>query len=279
MKIAVFSDVHANPFALEAILEDIKRENPDKIISLGDVITDGPNSSAILNTVKTIADVLILGNREKKMIKGETLRKDYLCDKPLLYSFNELKKDDVAYLKTLKDHFFLEVEGYKILFIHGDKFYQRDKSVYRMYDGLLDAYDFDICVYGHTHEYMDKTYRAKRFINPGAVGQPIDDATYKYCIIDISKDRKVTVRSKQFEVDKNYNEYKNYIEASDYYKNNEIWSNLFMSSIRDSVDYVCYFMDMVKKEMGEKNKLSASEYNKIYRSLFKEFKEKKMRKE
>lgn len=279
MKIAVFSDIHSNPFALEAILEDIKKESPDKIISLGDVITDGPNSSAILNTVKNFADTLILGNREKTMLKGDSLKKDFLNDKPLVYSFHELSKDDLAYLKTLKDHFFMDVEGYKILFTHGEKFFQRDKSIYRMYDGLLDAYDFDICVYGHTHEYMDKTYRAKRFINPGAVGQPVDSNTYKYCIIEISKDRRVNVRFKQFEVKKNFTEFKNYYEESNYYKDNQIWSYLILNSVRDSVDYPCYFMDMVNKEIADKGKLSASEYNKIYKKLFEEFREKKMPKE
>ena len=38
MKLAVFSDIHGNIQALNAILKDIKNKDVDKIISLGDVI-------------------------------------------------------------------------------------------------------------------------------------------------------------------------------------------------------------------------------------------------
>ena len=44
MKIALFSDVHGNLQALNAVLDSIKEEKVDKIICLGDVIAIGPNS-------------------------------------------------------------------------------------------------------------------------------------------------------------------------------------------------------------------------------------------
>ena len=42
MKVAVFSDIHGNYQALDAILNDIKNENIDKIIFLGDSVSLGP---------------------------------------------------------------------------------------------------------------------------------------------------------------------------------------------------------------------------------------------
>ncbi len=38
MKIGVISDIHGNIEALDAVLKEIKRENIDKIICLGDFI-------------------------------------------------------------------------------------------------------------------------------------------------------------------------------------------------------------------------------------------------
>ena len=38
MKIAIFSDVHGNYQATQAILEDINKNNFDEIICLGDII-------------------------------------------------------------------------------------------------------------------------------------------------------------------------------------------------------------------------------------------------
>ena len=44
MKIAVFSDVHGNYQATKAILDDIKNNNYDEVICLGDIIGIGPKS-------------------------------------------------------------------------------------------------------------------------------------------------------------------------------------------------------------------------------------------
>ncbi|MCR4639748.1 metallophosphoesterase [Ruminococcus sp.] len=41
MKIAVFSDVHGNLKALEAVLEQIKAAKPDKTVFLGDIFQRG----------------------------------------------------------------------------------------------------------------------------------------------------------------------------------------------------------------------------------------------
>lgn len=40
--IAVLSDIHGNPFSLSAVLEDIERYQPERIISLGDILS-GPD--------------------------------------------------------------------------------------------------------------------------------------------------------------------------------------------------------------------------------------------
>ena len=42
MKVAVFSDIHGNYEALTSIYDDIKKNNIDEIIFLGDVIGLGP---------------------------------------------------------------------------------------------------------------------------------------------------------------------------------------------------------------------------------------------
>ena len=63
-KIAVFTDIHGNLQALQAILEDIKKEKIDDVICLGDVIGIGPNSKETLQLIKENNIELILGNHE-----------------------------------------------------------------------------------------------------------------------------------------------------------------------------------------------------------------------
>lgn len=47
MKIALFSDIHANLPALEAFFEDVEKRNPDSIYCLGDLV--GYNIWAFFN--------------------------------------------------------------------------------------------------------------------------------------------------------------------------------------------------------------------------------------
>ncbi|HCU22199.1 MAG TPA: YfcE family phosphodiesterase, partial [Candidatus Atribacteria bacterium] len=42
MKIAVFSDIHSNLPALQAVLQDIENHQPDKMICLGDLVGYAP---------------------------------------------------------------------------------------------------------------------------------------------------------------------------------------------------------------------------------------------
>ena len=41
MKIAVFTDVHGNRFALEAVLADIESYQPERMLNLGDMVLGG----------------------------------------------------------------------------------------------------------------------------------------------------------------------------------------------------------------------------------------------
>ena len=52
MRIAVFSDVHGNLSALEAVLEDIKSQSVDEIVFAGDLCMVGPRPTASLRKVQ-----------------------------------------------------------------------------------------------------------------------------------------------------------------------------------------------------------------------------------
>ena len=69
-KMAVISDIHANIEALTAVLEDIRRQNIDRIYCLGDVIGYGPNPVECLDAVFAICDLVLLGNHEEAVLTG-----------------------------------------------------------------------------------------------------------------------------------------------------------------------------------------------------------------
>src|SRR5512141_1655082 len=72
MKLAILSDVHANLAALEAVVADIDRWQPDRVIVGGDVINRGPRPreclDLVLNRVRTHGWQCVLGNHEEYVL-------------------------------------------------------------------------------------------------------------------------------------------------------------------------------------------------------------------
>ncbi len=62
MKIALFSDIHANLPALEACLADIDRQQPDAVYCLGDLVGYNTWPNEVINTIRRRGIPTIAGN-------------------------------------------------------------------------------------------------------------------------------------------------------------------------------------------------------------------------
>jgi putative phosphoesterase len=66
-RLAVLSDVHGNVAALEAVLADIAGEKPDRIAVAGDLVLNGPEPSASIDSLRELASqgaAVIAGNTD-----------------------------------------------------------------------------------------------------------------------------------------------------------------------------------------------------------------------
>ena len=143
MKVIIASDIHGNLKYTKKFEELIQKENPDKIILLGDLYYHGPrnslpeeyNSMAVCNILNKYADIII-------GVRGN-------CDAEV---DNMISNFDIS-----KDYDEIILDGIKFYITHGHLF---DKLDYIIKD--------DYVFYGHTHIYdiSNKT------INPGSVGIP-----------------------------------------------------------------------------------------------------------
>lgn len=64
MRIAVFSDIHANLPALEAVLRDADEVGVDELWCLGDVVGYGADPDGCVELVRERADVCLVGNHD-----------------------------------------------------------------------------------------------------------------------------------------------------------------------------------------------------------------------
>src|SRR3954452_10680002 len=70
MRIAVISDVHSNLPALEAVMEDIGRSDPDEVLWLGDLVGYGADPDACTALVRDVTEYCLAGNHDL-VVRGD----------------------------------------------------------------------------------------------------------------------------------------------------------------------------------------------------------------
>ncbi len=77
MHIAVFSDVHGNPYACEAVLESIKAQDPfEAVVFAGDLCLGGSDPARCVNMLREAEVISIYGNTEVYINYPEVYPKD-----------------------------------------------------------------------------------------------------------------------------------------------------------------------------------------------------------
>lgn len=217
MKIALFSDIHANLPALEAFFEDVETRNTDAIYCLGDLVGYNIWPNEVIDEIRRRGIPTITGNYDWGIGRssddcGCAYKTDHekAMGKVSISYTNEIIKDEQrAYLSTLPAHIRLEYQlnddKFNILFVHGSPrkvneylFEDRDeKSMLR----IMEQANADIMCFGHTHQPYHRILNAgtgetdhfKHAINIGSVGKPKDkDPRGGYVMLTINPDSTVT---------------------------------------------------------------------------------------
>ena len=157
-KIAIFSDIHGNLQALEAILKDIESKNIDEIICLGDVIGFGPNPKECIDKIMNSRIKMVKGNHEIYQFNTNfnTLSDDEL--KHVDWINKSLSKDELQFIDNLPMTIQELINGKLFIFSHF--FFNEDRTYFQPLDILKDerVYDFiknletDYMFIGHSHD-------------------------------------------------------------------------------------------------------------------------------
>jgi predicted phosphodiesterase len=99
MRVAVFSDVHGNLTALEAVLADIEQQAVDAVVFAGDLCVAGPRPAACLERVRQMNIPSVYGNTDHWLL-GITEPPDQvksICD----WALAQLNDEQRAWLGSL----------------------------------------------------------------------------------------------------------------------------------------------------------------------------------
>jgi len=217
MKIALFSDIHANLPALEAFFEDLKTRNTDAVYCLGDLVGYNIWPNEVIDEIRKRGIPAIAGNYDWGIGRSsddcgcayKTDEEKAMGKVSIAYTNEQVKDEQRAYLRTLPAHIRLEYQlndqKQNILFVHGSPrkvneylFEDREeKSLIR----IMEQADADIMCFGHTHKPYHRVLNSgldgkdhfRHAINIGSVGKPKDgDPRGAYVILTINPDSTIT---------------------------------------------------------------------------------------
>jgi len=188
MKIAVISDIHANYFALEVVMEDMKFFGPDKIFCLGDLIMAGINPNRTMDMIFKLKNKfkdnfeIIQGNTDRMIANcNEKMIKDTIEQFPCMgYSLENdvkiTKKEYIDFVRELPEKKRVVVNGLKIDLVHGSPRSQVENIYPDLKQSVVnkigESTDADLILCGHTHIPCGYSLLSgQTIVNVGSVGR------------------------------------------------------------------------------------------------------------
>ena len=217
LRLAIFSDIHANLHALHAVLDDIARHQPDAVYCLGDLVGYGAFPNEVIALLRERQIPTIMGNyddgvgfdRDDCGCAYKTAEMRRLGDLSLQWTKGHVTAENKAFLRSLLPNIRLEITGKRALLVHGSprkiNEYLFEERPDAGLDRLLDMAQADVLVCGHTHmPYHRVLPNGRHVVNDGSVGKPKDgDSRAGYAVLEAEgRDLRVTFVRVAYDVER-----------------------------------------------------------------------------
>ena len=206
MRYGIFSDIHGNREALDAVLEKLEEHDCTELFCLGDIVGYGAEPSYCIDKVREVCSVVVAGNHDYAAL--EKINIDYFnthARQATLWTREQLDEERRQFLEELP----LVSELETCTLVHGSL----DSP--EMFDYIQTSYDAyltmeqlknGICFIGHSHvpiafllknvitytleSPIDLSDYTKAIVNVGSVGQPRDNNPLaSYAVYDVAASR------------------------------------------------------------------------------------------
>ena len=161
MKLMIASDIHGLAAYCARLMEAYRKEAPDRLLLLGDLLYHGPRNDLPLDYApKRVIEMLNAVSENLLCVRGN-------C---------EAEVDQmVLSVPVLADYAYLEVNGISIFATHGHHYSETTPPPLKKGDVLL-------C--GHTHVSRCARYESFTYLNPGSVSIPKEGTPHSYATLE-----------------------------------------------------------------------------------------------
>lgn len=190
-RIALFSDVHGNSAALDAVLDDIASCGVAEVYCLGDLVGYGPDPAGVIERVRALGIPTIQGNYDDGVgnRRGECgcyyATEQARADGAASYAYADAAVGDAdhEWLAALPAQIRFEHEGARVVLAHGSP---RKINEYLLPDRtdaqlarLADEAAADVVCVGHIHLHYHRAMTAAdgrpvHYVSTGSAGKPKD---------------------------------------------------------------------------------------------------------
>jgi len=184
-RVVAIYDIHGNLPALEAVLSDLQRVEPDLLIVGGDVAS-GPMPAEVLDRLSGLGDLVsfVRGNADREVVSaydtGPSQIEVRMADAALrmsAWAAARLERRHRDLLASFSERVVVDIEGIgEVLFCHATP--RSDEEIItaltpddRLRE-ILSGIEQNLVVCGHVHAQYDRRVDSKRVVNAGSVGMP-----------------------------------------------------------------------------------------------------------
>jgi predicted phosphodiesterase len=205
MRTLIFSDVHGNLEALNALLKFAQKRRIDRYVCLGDLVGYGASPNETIQKIRTLKPLsLIRGNHDKAVSGRDSIETfNPIAAAAIHWTRDMILKKNLEFLAHLPQGP-LTVDG-EFAICHGSPF-DEDYYIFGEFDAAeaFDYLEIPLAFFGHTHFPFVYTKRDGQvegqflegstneiklekglsyLINPGSVGQPRDRNSRAACAV------------------------------------------------------------------------------------------------
>jgi predicted phosphodiesterase len=209
MRYALFSDVHANRPALEAVLRDVRSKGAlTASYHLGDLVGYAPWPNEVVAMMRDAGVAGLAGNYDSTVATAykhcgcryEDPRQEALSHESYAWTLANTSNETKAFLGSLPFRMDIRpfgghVSGPTIRLVHGNQTLntvyvteERSDEFLATMGKQLGSREGDVVCFGHTHKPFHRVVAGVHFVNTGSVGRPKDgNPRAGYVLLDVAE--------------------------------------------------------------------------------------------